>query len=130
VRNGLGPVAIVDQNEHGQRRQRAARRGRIRRSCLVERPVSGGCSAGGWLWLGGGWFLAGDLGQDVLGLPVDQPGDELLGAAEQERVGQDLRLAVELGQAGDEPAADEQQADQGQEGTRRSLSRESATGTS
>ncbi len=56
-----------------------------------------------------------------MGLLVDQAGDELLGDAEEEGIGQDLWLAVELRQARDKAAADKQQPDQCGEGTRRKL---------
>jgi hypothetical protein len=56
--------------------------------------------------------------QDVLRLVVQQPGGELLGITEDECVGQDLPLAVELGQSGHEVAAKKQDRGHRREGVR------------
>jgi hypothetical protein len=44
-----------------------------------------------------------------LGLPVNEPGEDLLGVAEHERVSEDLLLRVQCGQAWHELAAQQQQ---------------------
>src|SRR4051794_3012607 len=51
-------------------------------------------------------LLAGSVPEQPRRLPVHESGDQLLRQSEAERVGEDLRLGVQIGETGDEPPSD------------------------